>query len=94
MLNDGLGNLKNAASISLRDETWSRYPLPLSALSPSQERRRLRNEVSLAIVVKLVAIVGLTLAFSRPSERPRISAQSMFQAEAPFGPPAKAEARP
>jgi hypothetical protein len=66
-------------------------PSDRALLSPSGEWRRLRNAVSVAIVVKMLAIVALMLTFSALSERPRISPQSMFQAAAPFGPSAKGE---
>jgi hypothetical protein len=94
MFNDGLGNLDRAARMLVHDETRGRRSFCPSAISPSWERRRLRNEVSIAIVVKLLAIFALMLAFSAPSGRPHISAQSMFQAEAPFGATAKGDARP
>jgi hypothetical protein len=52
----------------------------------AQELRRLRNDVLIAVVVKVVAIIAIAFVFFGPGHRPHIALQTIFTSAAP--PPA------
>jgi len=49
----------------------------------AHELRRLRNDVLIAVVVKVAAIIAIAFVFFGPGHRPHIALQSIFTSAAP-----------
>jgi hypothetical protein len=53
------------------------------ARTGAHELRRLRNDVLIALLVKVAAIVAIAFLFFGPGHRPHISLQTLFTSTAP-----------